>query len=89
MDGSFTSADLRLAARQAMTLAFMDFRRDTRETLLRTADRMLAEADELEKTILNSPSFQSGEDGKIVDLMKALQNRKKRDKAPKEGLPKN
>jgi len=48
MVGPFTSADLRLAAKQAMTLAFMDFRRETRDTLLRTADRLLAEADELE-----------------------------------------
>ena len=56
MDGFFTSADLRLAARQAMTLAFMDFRHDTRETLLKTADRLLAEADDLDK---DDPEFKS------------------------------
>lgn len=73
MDASFTSADLRLAARQAMTLAFMDFRRDTCETLLKTADRLLAEADDLEKLIFR-PS-QSDQDARIVNLMEALQNR--------------
>ncbi len=58
MDGTFTSADLRLAAKQAMTLAFMDFRRDTRDTLLRAADRLLAEADELEQ---GDPQFKSSD----------------------------
>jgi len=74
MDGPFTGADLRLAAKQAMALAFMDFRRDTRETLLRTADRLLAEADELEKDDLK---FKSSQSGKVVDLMQTLQNRMK------------
>ena len=78
MDGPFTSADLRLAAKQAMTLAFMDFRRDTRETLLRTADRLLAEAEELEKDDLE---FKSSRSAKVVDLMEALQNRMKNGEA--------
>lgn len=85
MDGPFTSADLRLAARQAMTLAFMDFRRDSRETLLRTADRLLAEADELEKDDLE---FKSSRSAKVVDLMQALQNRMKNDRT-KETQAKN
>lgn len=85
MDGPFTSTDLRLAARQAMTLAFMDFQRDSRETLLRTADRLLAEADELEKTDLESKSSRSA---KVVDLTKILQNRMKKDRI-KETQAKN
>jgi hypothetical protein len=83
MDGLFSSSDLRLAARQAMTLAFMDFRRNTRETLLRTADRLLTEADDLEN--LKFRPSQSDKDTKIVDLMEALQNRARNDKIKKTG----
>jgi len=61
-----------------MTLAFMDFRRDTRETLLRTADRLLAEADELENDDLK---FKSSQSAKVVDLMQTLQNRRKNGRA--------
>jgi hypothetical protein len=56
-----------------MTLAFMDFRRDTRETPLRTADRLLAEADELEKDDLK---FKSSQSAKVVDLMQTLRMKK-------------
>jgi hypothetical protein len=73
---SFTSTDLRRAARQAMTLAYMDFRRDTRETLLRTADRLLAEADDAEKADLELTSSPSDKGAKIIDLMEALQSRR-------------
>ncbi len=53
MDRPFTSSDLRFVAKQAMALAYMDFKRDTRETLLRTADRLLEEADALENDELH------------------------------------
>jgi hypothetical protein len=83
MDGSFTSTDLKFAARQAMTVAFMDFRRETRETLLRTAERLLAEADDLEN--LKFRPSQSDKGTRIVNLMEALQNRARNDKIKEDG----
>jgi hypothetical protein len=52
MEPSVTSDELRSAARQATTLALMSFTNSARESLLTAADRLLAEADALEKVRL-------------------------------------
>ena len=55
MEQSVTSDDLRSAARQATTLALMSFTKSARESLLRAADRLLAEADALEEKVRLRP----------------------------------
>jgi hypothetical protein len=52
MEPSVTSDELRSAARQATTLALMSFTNSARVSLLTAADRLLAEADALEKVRL-------------------------------------
>jgi len=48
MDTTFTGAELRIAAKQAITLALMTFCPDTRKSFLLRAENLLAEADALE-----------------------------------------
>ena len=48
MDTTFTSAELRIAAKQAMTLALMSFCPDIRRSFLLRAESLFAEADALE-----------------------------------------
>jgi hypothetical protein len=48
MDTTFTSVELRIAARQALTIAFMSFCPEMRRSLLLRAESLLAEADALE-----------------------------------------
>jgi len=48
MDMTFTSAELRIAAKQAVTLALMSFCPDTRKSFLLRAECLFAEADALE-----------------------------------------
>jgi len=48
MDKIFTSAELRIAARQAITLALMSFCPDTKRSFLLRAESLFTEADALE-----------------------------------------
>jgi hypothetical protein len=48
MDVTFTSAELRIAAKQAVTLALMSFCPDMRRSFLLRAEWLFAEADALE-----------------------------------------
>jgi hypothetical protein len=48
MDTTFTSAELRIAAKQAITLALMSFCPDVRRSFLLRAESLFAEADALE-----------------------------------------
>jgi hypothetical protein len=48
MDDCFTSAELRIAAKQAMTLALMSFCPEMRRSFLRRAESLFAEAEALE-----------------------------------------
>jgi hypothetical protein len=48
MDTTLTSAELRVAAKQAMTLALMSFSPDVRKCFLLRAECLFAEADALE-----------------------------------------
>jgi hypothetical protein len=48
MDRQFTRDELQTAARQAITLALSAFGAEARESLLKTAERMMAEAKAME-----------------------------------------
>ena len=48
MDDCFTSAELRIAAKQAITLALMSFCPNVRKSFLLRAESLFAEADALE-----------------------------------------
>jgi hypothetical protein len=49
MEDYFTSAELRIAAQQAITLALMSFCPDVRRSFLLRAENLFAEADALKK----------------------------------------
>lgn len=55
MEQAVTSDELRSAARQATTLALMSFTKSARESLLRAAERLSAEADALEEKMRLRP----------------------------------